>query len=216
MSGGCHQRCLALEPVEQVAGLLPPGELGGERGGHRVTDADHTQEVAHVVGQPGEDLPDEVVGHRAVIAGELGEERVGVGGLRDAKGGQPQPGGPSAGALVQHLDLCRREVHPGLGQQLRRLRQGEAQLPGAQLPQSPSEAQPGQRQWRIQPAGENELDGGGLDPGEDLQSVHAIRVDQFVQVVEDQADGLGQGVQRFGELGDELGLAAGLPVPRGV
>ena len=64
-------------------------------------------------GSRGEDLSHQVVGDRALVAGELVEERVAVGGPGDRERGQPQAGGPTAGALVQRVDLPRREPEAG-------------------------------------------------------------------------------------------------------
>ncbi|MEK6443420.1 hypothetical protein [Pseudonocardia sp. T1-2H] len=110
-----------------------PEKLGGEPGRHRVADADHAQELLHVPGQAGEDLADEVVGHAAIRPGELREEGVAVAGLPHTERGEPQPGGPAAGAPVQHPQLRLREVQPRLLHQGRRLGPGEAQLRRAQL-----------------------------------------------------------------------------------
>ena len=62
-----------------------PDSCGGQPGRDGVADADHSQELLDVVGQRGEDLPDQVVGDRAVVAGELVEERVAVGGPARAR-----------------------------------------------------------------------------------------------------------------------------------
>ena len=96
-----------FESVEHTACVVASAQLRGECGGHGVTDAGHAQEVLQVGGQPAEDLADQVVGHRAVVTGELGEERLVVGRLRQAESGQPQARGPPPGAPVQDLDLLR-------------------------------------------------------------------------------------------------------------
>ena len=98
---------LPLEPIEDTAGLLPFRQRGGEPDRHQVTDADHAQELLRGLRQPGQDLPNQIVGHRAVVSGEVGEERLAVGGLLHGAGGQPQTGDPAAGPPVQHLDLLR-------------------------------------------------------------------------------------------------------------
>ena len=89
--GRGHQRGLMFESVQHTARVLASAQLRGERGGQGVTDAGYAQEVLQVGGQPAEDLTDQVVGHRAVITGELGEERVVVARLRHAARGQPHP-----------------------------------------------------------------------------------------------------------------------------
>ena len=161
LSGGGQQRGVVGEPVEQAAGVFPAGQLGGQPGGDGVADADHSQELLDVVGQRGEDLSGQVVGDRAVVAGELVEERVAVGGPGECECGQAQPGGPAAGALVQRVDLGGGEVQAGSFEQGGGLGGGEAQPVGAEFVEPAGEAQPGQGQRRVEPAGQDELEAGG-------------------------------------------------------
>ena len=72
--GGGHHRRARREPVQDVAGVVVAGEGDGEievqRGGHRRGGEDRVLALAEV----GQDLADEVVGHGAVVAGELPDE----------------------------------------------------------------------------------------------------------------------------------------------
>ena len=216
VSGGGQQRGLVGEPVEQAPGVFPAGQLGGQPGRDGVADADHSQELPDVVRERGEDLPDQVVGDRAVVAGELVEERVAVGGPGERECGQPQPGDPAAGALVQGVDLGGGEAQTGSFEQGGRLGGGEAQPVRAKLAQPAGEAQPGQRQRRVEPGGQDELETGGTVAQQGLQAVQGDRVDELVHVVEDQPDRPGQLLHGVAELGEELRLGAGLPHPGGV
>ena len=78
-----------FELVEHASGVVTAVQFGGQRSWYRVADADHPQEVLGVGGQSVEDLADQVVGYRTVVAGELGEERFVVGGFLQTEGGQP-------------------------------------------------------------------------------------------------------------------------------
>ena len=155
-------------------------------------------------GSPRDDLLDEVVGHRTLITGEVGEEAIPVGGLGHRQRGQSQARRPPAGTRVQHLDLPRGELNARPGEQRGRLRQREAHPRGAQLPQPARQTQPRQRQRRVEAAGQDELNPGRAVPHEDLEAVQGVGVDQFVHVVEDQPDRPGQPLQRNPELGEEL------------
>ena len=169
-----------------------PVSCGGQPGRDGVADADHSQELLGVFWKRGEDLPGQVVGDRAVVAGELVEERVAVGGLGERERGQAQPGGPAAGALVQGVDLGGGEVQAGSFEQGGGLGGGEAQPVGAELAQPAGQAQPGKRQRRVEPAGQDELETGGAVAQQGVQAVQGDRVDELVHVVEDQPDRPGQ------------------------
>ena len=103
----------------------------------------------------------------------------------------------------------RRQSQPRVLQQRRGLRWCEGQLGGAQLAEPARQTQPGQGQRWIEPAGQHEPDGRGLDADEGAQAVQCARVDQFLHVVEDQSDRLRQVLQRSGELGDEIRVGRG-------
>ena len=165
-----------------------PVSFAASPDGDGVADADHSQELLDVLGQRGEDLSGQVVGDRAVVAGELVEERVAVGGLGERECGQAQPGGPAAGALVQRVDLGGGEVQAGSFEQGGGLGGGEAQPVGAEFVEPAGEAQPGQRQRRVEPAGQDELEAGGAVAQQGVQAVQGDRVVEFVDVVEDQPD----------------------------
>ena len=65
---------------------------------------------------------------------------------------------------------------------------GEAQPVGAEFVEPAGEAHPGERQRRVEPAGQDELEAGGAVAQQGVQAVQGDRVEEFVYVVEDQPD----------------------------
>ena len=80
----------------------PPDAAGQgvrEPAAHAVGDARAQQQLAHGRRQAGEHLAGQVVGHRAVVARELGDERVGVGLGEQREARQAQARRPALGPL---------------------------------------------------------------------------------------------------------------------
>jgi hypothetical protein len=182
--GGRHERGLAFERGEHASGVLPSRQFGGEPARNRFADADHAKELLHVFGQPGENLSDEVVGNRALVAGELRQELVGISGGGQAESGEAQAGCPSAGAPVQQPDLRGREMQTRPLVQLRGLGRRESHLRGTQLPQPARQAQPWKRQRGIAAARQDELHAARAVPDEDLEAVQGLRLHQLVNAPE--------------------------------
>ena len=80
-------------------------ELDGEFRGDRVADADEAQEFASVRGHGPEDLIDEIVRHRALVAGELIEELIGIAAALSDDTASRRPAGQPSVVVVQHPDL---------------------------------------------------------------------------------------------------------------
>jgi hypothetical protein len=139
-----------------------------------------------------------------------------VGAPAERERGQPQTGRPATGALVQRVDLRGAKPQPGSFEQGGRLGRGEAQPVRAQLAQPPRQAQPGKRQRRVEPGGQDELKPGGTVADQGLQAVQRHRVHELVHIVEDQPDRPGQLLHRGAQLGQEIRLGARLPQPRAV
>ena len=100
----------ALEGAEHVGGVGAAGQLRGQRGRDGVADARPAEEVAFLLRDVGEHLAGEVVGHRALVAGEGGEEVVGGGVVAQRQGGEPDPRGPPVGARMEVGGLPSGEV----------------------------------------------------------------------------------------------------------
>ena len=140
---------------------LPPSPSGdgvAQRAGEPFEDRGLEQEVADVGGLAGEHLLGEVVDDVAVVAGETGDERAGVLAALHRQRGQLQRGDPAFGACLERGDVAlaqpqtHRAVEVGRG-----LLGGEAQVGGADLDQLTACPQLGQRQRRVGPGGEDDV-----------------------------------------------------------
>ena len=188
------------EFVEQPVGVGAVGQLGGERSRHGGAHAHHAQEVLRVRVQTVEDLAGQVLGDRALVARELGEEGGGVVGAAQRERGQPQAGCPAIRARMQ-------TPRPAPGVSARPVAfsraavssSGEPQDVGAELVQPTLQPQPGDRDRRVGPAGEDEPhapSAGADQPGEVAQDLTA---GQLVHVVEHEAHRRSRAVQHVGE-----------------
>jgi hypothetical protein len=146
-----------FQGVEDLAGVRAAGQRRGERRRQRITDAHRAQQVQHLGRQPREDLPDQVVGDGAAVAGEVGEEPVGIVGLAQGQRRQPQPRGPALRLLDQQAQLVRAQQHVGRGEQLPRFGHGEPEGLGADLAHLGVQPHPAQREGRIAPPAEHEV-----------------------------------------------------------
>ena len=163
----------------QQIGQLPvdPVEQGGAQ-----------QQILDVGGLALQHLGDQVLGDRAVAAGELGDEplRVGVTGQGDCR--EPQARGPPFGPLVQ-------QRRPGLGQRdargvekLAGFALGKAQVGRADLGQLAGQAQLMQAQPQIVTRGQDRVHVRGKvrqQPGELGEGLRRV---QLVEIINDQRD----------------------------
>jgi hypothetical protein len=132
--GGAFDQCrLLAELVEQRLGVGTARQLRGQRARQRRAQADSPQEVPGACGEAGEYLSGEIVGDRALVAGEGGEEPVRVVRAAQRERGQPQPGDPAVAALVQPGHLRRRQLQAGGAQQRRSVVDSEPQHVDPQL-----------------------------------------------------------------------------------
>ena len=186
-------------PLERDQPRRPPGLAGdgiAQRAGEPLEDGRLQQEVAHVGGLAREDLLGEVVHDEAVVAGEPGDDRAGVVAVLQGQAGQLQGGRPSLGPLGQGGDVSggQRQAHrPGeiLGGFLR----GEPQVGRADLDQLAARPKPRERQRRVGPGSEQEMDlGRQMLEQERHPVVDVARLDQVV-VVQHQHDLARQRVQ---------------------
>ncbi len=197
--GRCHRRPEVLDRRECERGALVAGQGVGQLGADGVHEAGPQHELAPVPRQAGENLGDEVVRHRPVGAGELGQEarRLGVPVQRERR--QAQGRGPALGARPQQVGLRAGEGEVELPAQLGRLPAIEREVPDAQLRERAVDAQPLDRQRRVGAAGEHDpqLLGGVAHQEVDCRGRLGTR--QLVDLVEHEHQ---RGVQ-FGEAVDE-------------
>ena len=152
-----------LELGQDPTRVLPAGQRARQAQRNRLADAGRLQELHRLPGQRGQHLRHQVVGDRALVTGELGEEPSLSVVAADRGRGEPKTGRPAVGLAVQpvDLDVGEREVEPA--QQRLGLLAVEAQPIAAQLGQPPLRAEPLKAERRIEPAGQDDRDtpGGG-------------------------------------------------------
>jgi hypothetical protein len=180
------QRRRLAEVVELPVGVVPCRQLGGEPGRQRGAHADRAEEPLRVRAQRVEDLAGQVLGHRALVPGEVGEEAGRVIGPAQGESGQPQAGSPALRARVQHGQRRRCQLEAGGRQQRGRLVQREAQGIHPQFVQSALQPEPRDRDRRVGPAREDQAQSrrpAADQPGELSQDLPS---GQLLHVVEDQ------------------------------
>jgi len=193
-----------VECVELPSRVLPTRELAGEFCGDRVADADEAQESAGVRGHGLEDLVDEIVRHRTVVARELIEELIGIRGGAQRRHRQPQARRPAVGCLVQHPDLVGGEGQAAQGEQLDSFGTRETQVLGAQLGEPALQPEPDQGQRRVDPGQEHEPDARRQMPVDVLQGAQGFPADDLLNIVENQPNRNGQPVESVSQVGQEL------------
>ena len=184
---------------EQVAALQrlqhrPAARLAAHRVAQRPAQpAQHgraEQEVLDVGRLALDDLLDQVVDDVAVVPGEAGDELGGVVASLHRQRGELEGGDPALGATLERGDVAapvssqaHRLVEVGRG-----LLGGEAQVGGADLDQLAARPQPRQRQGRVGPAGDHQVQlRREVVEQEGHRVVDLARLDDVV-VVEDQHD----------------------------
>ena len=146
-----HEHAVALELLQRERAAARAGEGVGELAGHAVDDARAQQQLAQLRRPAGQHLAHQVVGDRAVVAREVGDERVAVLLAEQREPGEAQAGGPALGALEQARHLVVAQLDAELGEQRRRLLGREREVRRAQLAQPPGQAQPLERELRVRP-----------------------------------------------------------------
>ena len=182
-----QEQLLALQPLEQRRTILAAGDGVAERGGQALENRRPQEERPHGRGLPRQHLLRQVIDDEAVAAAEGGDRRAGIGVIAQRQRGQLQPGDPALGARRQRRGRPVGERRGQRGaQECRRLVGGEAQVGRADLGQLPPRAQTGQRERRIGPAGDDQVQSGrGVVEQERERGVDRRRRDRVV-VVEDQ------------------------------
>ena len=184
-----HEQPAALERVEHRGGPLALGDPVAQRPAEAVEDRGREQELAHLGRLAVEDLEPEVVDDRPVVAGERRDEGPPVLAAGERQGGEPEPGGPALGAPVQARDVVGVEPErERVVEQRRRLGVGEAQVGGADLGELAADAQAPDRQRRLGPGGDRELQRRRPAVEEERHRLVHPRVGDHVVVVEDEDD----------------------------
>ena len=148
----------AVEVGEHPPAVVALGQRVGELAADLFRDARAQQEAARLGRLQREDLAAQVVGDRVVVAGELGEEGLGVVLALERERREPQPRGPALGALHEPFGLVGAEREAVLGEQGIGLRRGEGQVRRAQLAQATFDAHPAQRQVGVGPRRHDQME----------------------------------------------------------
>ncbi len=191
------------QPVQYRARVRPAGESGRQPGRNRPADADCRQHLPISAREPGEELADEEVGHRAGVRREPLQELIRIGLAAQGGTGQTHTCRPAAGTGVHLADLRRGQPKARSAQERAGLLRGEAQLVDANLAQVARGSEPAQRQRRVRATAQQEAQPGGPGDQERLQALQRCRSDEFVDVVQDQRDPHWQRVERLDDIGRE-------------
>ena len=162
------------------------GEQVGQFAVDPVQQGGAQQQALYLWWLPVQHLGHQVLGDRTVAAGELGDEPFGVRVPGQGQDGQPQPGRPAFGPLVQRGDDRVGQRDPGGGQQPAGLVLGEAQLRGADLGQLSGQPQLVQAQRRVAAGGHDRVDVRGEARQQGRELLVGLGGAQLVQVVDDQ------------------------------
>ncbi|WP_258557842.1 hypothetical protein [Rhodococcus sp. AG1013] len=186
-----------LESISDVVCIGVAGELFGqcdsEGGGYRCVE----QELAFSGFEPFEDLFEEVVRHRASIAGEVGDQSGGIGVACERHSRQSQSCRPPLGAFHQRGEISIRKVHIVFGQQFGSFVRGEGEIPEVEVEHFAVESQALNGKGRFESAGDDDSEAGRGSAQERLEIRERIRVVQQVCVVDDEADRIGELSQRL-------------------
>ena len=193
-----EERAGALELLERERAVVAAGQRVGQIAADAAGDARAQQQLARRRGQPGQHLAGQVVGDGAIVAGELGDERVGVGLAAQRQPGEPEAGGPALRALEQARDERGPQREPQPLQQRGRLLQREREIGGAQLAQAAGQPQARERKLRIGAGRRHHVQRvAAMD--EQLAERGERRAAQQVEVVEHEHRALRRTGQRVGE-----------------
>ncbi len=181
-----EQSCL-LDGLQHRLAAVPAGHRIAQPAGQPLQHRGLQQEVAHLLGLALQHLLSQVVQDIAVAAAERCNEADGIRLPPQGQGGQLQSGHPPLGPGRQRRHRRVRQVSTSrFAQQHRRLSHGEPQVGGAQLRQLPAGPQTRQRQRRIGPAGQHQVQSRRQMLNQELNGrVHELAADQVV-VVQDQ------------------------------
>ena len=192
-----QEQARPLHPLQHRPAISAAGDRITQPAGQAFQQRGFQQEAAHLLVLAVQHLLGQVVQHITVAAAERRHEPGGIGLPRQRKGGQPQAGHPPLGAGGQSRHHRGGQVSTSrLAEQRRRLLLAEPQVGGAQLGQLPASPQPGQRQRRIGPAGQHQVQARRQVLQQERQRhVHRPGVDQVIVIQDQQHLAVGPGGQ---------------------
>ena len=130
-----NQEVRRRELGEHFAAVAPAGQRVGELGTDRVRHRGPEQELAQAVGLPVENLVQQVVGDRPIVAGETAQKSGPIGLRGERERGEANSCRPALGALAERLDVALGEIGRERLQRLAALVEGERELGGPDLDQ---------------------------------------------------------------------------------
>ena len=182
------ERVGVLEVQQDPFRARPAGQQVGQLAVDPVEQAGAKEQILDVGRLAFEHLGEQVLGDRALAAGELGDEplRVGVTGQGDRR--EPQARGPPFGPLVQQRDPGLRQ-HDARGvKQLAGFALGKAQIRGADLGELAGQAQLMQAQPQIVTRGQHRVHVRGKVRQQPGELSERLRRGQLVEIINDQRD----------------------------
>jgi hypothetical protein len=201
-------RALGVQRFDERVGVLeveqdpfrarPAGQQIGQFTVDPLEQAGAQQQILDLVWLAFQHLGDQVLGDRAVAAGELGDEPRGVGVASQGDRREPQARGPSLRPLAQQRRAGLGQRDPGGLEKLAGLALGEAQIRRADLGQLAGQAQPMQPQPQIATGGQDSVHMWRKVRQQLSELAERSRRVQLVEIVDDQRDA----AARVGELAE--------------
>ncbi len=201
-----HECAGLLELVEDARAAGVAGQPVGQRPGDLLQDRSAQQQSSHFRRLAVEDLREQVLGNRALTAREVRGKAFGIGVAGERQRCQPEARCPTLSPRHELLECPAGDLHACGLEELTRLLGREAQVGRAQLPELTFQAQPVKAQARIVPRGQHESQLGRRLGHERLELVEALRIDQLVEVVDDQPQRLVEGAEVLQQALDEVFL----------
>ena len=201
------ERVRVLELLQDPLRARAAGEEVGQRPAHLLQNGRAEQQLAHLRRPALEHLGHQVGRHRALAAGELAHEALGIGVLRKRERRQAQPGHPALGPFVQQRHGLVGERDAVHLQQPARLVEREAQVARADLGQPVGQAQAMQPQPRVLTCGQRNTERGRELAQEALEQDERVGRPELMEVVDDHDERLVERAQ-VGQQALDDGLAA--------
>jgi hypothetical protein len=162
------------------------------------SSTDAQQQVLYLRRLPLQHLGHQVLGDRAVTAGELGDEPYRVGVPGEGQDGEAEPGRPALGPLMQHHGRIVGQRDAASGEELTGLVLGKAELRGANLGQLLGQPQPVQAQRQVTAGGHDRPDPRRQARQQSCELPGGLGRGELVQVIDDQDEAIA-GLLEFGQ-----------------
>ncbi len=162
----------------------------GERSVHALEDRGSKEEPANGLGLALQDLGEQVVRHGPLAPGEFGDEALWVGLAREREHREPESRRPSLRPGLERANGAVRESDSGHGEQLAGLVELEAKVGRPHLGELARETVSVEPERRIVAGREDHTDLRRPAGKQKLQLCKRSRLEQLVQVVDDEQDGL--------------------------